>query len=240
MSFCNYCGVELDTNMTFCPLCGLSRGKKPSVPHESKSKQFNFESEIQNGSKNLTNAQKRKLFWEISGIILLSGSIATMIINLVLNKTISWSLYNVVVSIAVFANISCFTFSRNKVIFLVLGNFFSNALLIILLDLISTNTGWGIKLGIPILVSLYALLVIVFWIVKISKHHGFNILAVIFFAIGIFLICTEIFISLYFKNAIQLRWSIIAESCLIPISTLLLFVHYRLKAEIKLRRFFDF
>ncbi|WP_425593788.1 DUF6320 domain-containing protein [Marinifilum flexuosum] len=225
--------------MTFCPLCGLSKGEKPSLPYESKSKQVNFENEIQKSSKNLTNAQKRKLFWEISGIILLSGSIATMIINLVLNKTISWSLYNVVVSLALFANLSCFTFSRKKVFFLVLGNFLSNALLIILLDLISSNTGWGIKLGIPILVSLYALLVIVLWIVKISKHHGFNILSAIFFAIGIFLICTEIFISLYFKNAIQLRWSIIAESCLIPISTLLLFVHYRLKVEIKLRRFFD-
>ena len=239
MSFCNYCGVELDIDMTSCPLCGLSAGEKTSVPCASKSKQVNFESEIQNGGKNLTNAQKRKLFWEISGIILLSGSIATMIINLILNKTITWSLYNIVVSIAVFANISCFIFCLNKAFFLVLGNLFSNALLIILLDLISSNTGWGIKLGIPILVSLYALLIMVLWIVKISKHHGFNILAVIFLAIGIFLICTEFFISFYFKNAIQLRWSIIAGSCLIPISTLLLFVHYRLKVEIKLRRFFD-
>jgi hypothetical protein len=122
---------------------------------------------------------------------------------------------------------------------LVLGSFISNAALLFLLDLISSNIGWGTKLGIPILFSLYALILIVLWLIRISHRRGFNILALIFIAMGLFLICIEVFVSLYFNHKITLSGSIIAASSMIPISTLLFLVHFRLKSGIELRRFFN-
>jgi hypothetical protein len=239
MSYCNYCGVELDINITSCPLCGLTVGEKRGVVNEWKSKQPFFKDKLSSEIENMTVAQKRKLFWEISGIILISGIIATLIINLIVNKNVTWSRYILVASLSILASISFFTLLRHKAFLLVLGSFISNAVLLLLLDLISSNIGWGTKLGIPILISLYALIIIVLWLIRISHRRGFNILAVIFLAIGVFLICIEVFISLYFNNTIKLRWSIIAGSSMIPISTLLFFVHFRLKSGIELRRFFN-
>jgi len=239
MSYCNYCGVELDKTVTSCPLCGLAVGKKRVVTHEWKSRQPVFKDQIASEIENMTAAQKRKLFWEISAIILVSGVLVTLVVNWIESKTITWSKYSLVASLSILASISFFTLLRNRPFILVLGSFISNASLLLLLDLISSNIGWGTKLGVPILVSLYALILLVLWLIRISHRRGFNILAVIFIALGLFLICIEVFVSLYFNHTITLSWSIIAAASMIPISTLLFLVHFRLKSGIALRRFFN-
>ena len=238
MSYCNYCGVELDKTVTSCPLCGLTVGKKRVVTHEWKSKQPVFKDQIASEIENMTAAQKRKLFWEISAIILVSGILVTLVVNWIESKSITWSKYIFVASLSILASISFFTLLRNRPFMLVLGSFISNAALLLLLDLISSNIGWGTKLGVPILISLYALILLVLWLIRISHRRGFNILAVIFIALGLFLICIEVFVSLYFNHTITLSWSIIAAASMIPISTILFLVHYRLKSGIELRRFF--
>jgi hypothetical protein len=238
MSYCNYCGVELDKTVTSCPLCGLTVGEKRVIIHEWKSKQPVFKDQIASEIENMTAVQKRKLFWQISGIILVSGILVTLIINWIESKDITWSRYTLVASLSILASISFFTLLRNRPFMLVLGSFISNAALLLLLDLISSNIGWATKLGIPILISLYALILIVLWLIRISNRRGFNILAAIFIALGLFLICIEVFVSLYFNHTITLSWSIIAAVSMIPISTLLFLVHYKLKSGIELRRFF--
>ena len=239
MSYCNYCGVELDKTMTSCPLCGLTVGEKRVITHEWKSRQPFFKDKISSEIENMTAVQKRKLFWEISAIILVSGILVTLVINWIESKNITWSRYTLVSSFSILASISFFTLLRNRPFMLVLGSFISNAALLLLLDLISSNIGWGTKLGIPILFSFYALILIVLWLIRISHRRGFNILALIFIAMGLFLICIEVFVSLYFNHKITLGWSIIAASSMIPISTLLFLVHFRLKSGIELRRFFN-
>lgn len=239
MSYCNYCGVELDKTMTSCPLCGLTVGEKRIITHEWKSKQPFFKDKISSEIENMTAVQKRKLFWEISAIILVSGILVTLVINWIESKNITWSRYTLVSSLSILASISFFTLLRNRPFMLVLGSFISNAALLLLLDLISSNIGWGTKLGIPILFSFYALILIVLWLIRISHRRGFNILALIFIAMGLFLICIEVFVSLYFNHKITLSWSIISASSMIPISTLLFLVHFRLKSGIELRRFFN-
>ena len=239
MSYCNYCGVELDKTMTSCPLCGLTVGEKRVITHEWKSKQPFFKDKISSEIENMTAVQKRKLFWEISAIILVSGILVTLVINWIESKNITWSRYTLVSSLSILASISFFTLLRNRPFMLVLGSFISNAALLLLLDLISSNIGWGTKLGIPILFSFYALILIVLWLIRISHRRGFNILALIFIAMGLFLICIEVFVSLYFNHKITLSWSIISASSMIPISTLLFLVHFRLKSGIELRRFFN-
>ena len=238
MSYCNYCGVELDKTVTSCPLCGLTVGNKRVVTHEWKSRQPVFKDQIASEIENMTAAQKRKLFWQISAIILVSGILVTLVVNWIESKNITWSKYILVASLSILASISFFTLLRNRPFMLVLGSFISNATLLLLLDLISSNIGWGTKLGVPILISLYALILLVLWLIRISHRRGINILAVIFIALGLFLICIEVFVSLYFNHTITLSWSIIAAASMIPISTLLFLVHFRLKSGIELRRFF--
>jgi hypothetical protein len=238
MNYCNKCGVELDTNMNFCPLCGLSIGEKSDGAEPSISGQSIEKDKIIDDYESLTKVQRRKLFWELSCIILLSVILVTLIINLLLDKSITWSRFSMAVCLTLLANISIFTFWRHKKVLLICGSFISTAVFLVLLDLFSTNIGWGINLGIPILISFYVLLLLVIWLIRISKQRGFNILAIVFVAIGLFSVCIEGFISLYFVNHFHFRWSIIIAISILPVSALLLYVHYRLKKGVDFKRFF--
>lgn len=236
MKYCNYCGVELDDKMSNCPLCGLSVGENPEKHMESSP--LVKKHKLKNQIKQLSGAQKRLLFWEISLIILISGIIATLIINLITDHDISWSKFNLVISLSVLANISIFTFLLRRRFLLVLGSFLTNSFLLFLLDFLSSNSGWATAMGIPILATVYVLTIVVLWLINVSNHQGFNILAIIIVAIGVLLICVEASVSLYLTKTITFNWSIIATSCLIPIAAILFFLHYRLKAGIDLQRFF--
>ncbi|MBI9065235.1 MAG: zinc ribbon domain-containing protein [Marinilabiliaceae bacterium] len=238
MKSCNNCGVELDKNMTSCPLCGLEAGKKRLETGQDELNKVNLKGQILREIVNLTREQKLKLFWQISGIILGSGIVATLLINLIISHTISWAKYNLVASLALFANISAFTFLRTRPVLMVTVHFLSLAGMLFVLDQISVNANWGTKLGMPILLSLYVLLLIVLLLIRLSNQLGFNILAVIFMALGLFLLSIEGSISFYLRQVIQFGWSIIAAASLMPVAAVLFFVHYKLKKGSELKRFF--
>ena len=238
MNICKQCGVELESTMEFCPLCGLSVHVESVSIEDSKLEKSISRNKIFYEYKSLTLRQKYMLFWEISGIIIVSGILATLMINLIMSKNFSWAKYNLIISLVLFANISFFTFYSHRPLLLLSGSFLSISALLLSIDLLSSNIGWGTRLGIPVLLSFYVLLITVLWLIKISRQKGFNILAVIFIAIGVFVICLEIFISLYFHEEFKLSWSIITGASIIPVAALLFFVHYRLKTGMDLKRFF--
>ena len=120
------------------------------------------------------------LFWQISPIILVSGILVTLIINKIESKEITWPKYILLDSLFILASIGYFTLSRKRPFMLILVSFILNSALLLLMDLISSNIGRATRLGIPILISLYALILIVLWLVHISHRRGINILAVIF------------------------------------------------------------
>jgi hypothetical protein len=117
-------------------------------------------------------------------------------------------------------------------------SFLSTALLLVLFDLYSQNTGWGIQLGIPLLFSFYVWIFLIAIITKYNKHHGLNILAYYFLATGFLTIGIDGILSFYQTHVFHLQWSIIVIACLIPISGILLYIHYRLKKEVYFKRFF--
>lgn len=238
MNLCNNCGVELDNDMISCPLCGLEIGKKPDLPEMIDLEEPTVKDKILREIKTLTIDQKRKLFWEISGIILGSGIIVTLLINLIVNNTIDWAKYILVASLTAFVNITAFTLWRRRSFLLLIGSLVSLLLMLVIFDLMSFQSVWGKKLGVPILISFYMLLLMVLLVIRLSNQLGFNILAVIFIAFGLFLICIEFFISLYFHETLVLSWSIIAAVSMIPVAAILFFVHFKLRKGIELKRFF--
>jgi len=238
MKYCNNCGVELDHDMISCPLCGLVVGTERDVLQRAEVNPTNLKGKMIREIDSLTSDQKRQLFWQISGIILGAGNVATLLINIIISGDLSWSKYNLVASLALFANISAFTFLKGWSVLHITAGLLSLTGMLLLLDYISINSDWGTRLGVPILLSFYALVLMVLLLIRLSNQLGFNILAVMFIALGLFLLCVEGSISLYFHNVMQFGWSIIAAASLISIAAVLLFVHYRLRKGSELKRFF--
>src|SRR6056297_913976 len=136
MKTCNYCGVELEKNMNFCPLCG-----EPVIDENSDHLEYievrkrEQEENLLTDYQKLTKNQKRKLFWQISGIILLSGIIVTLILDFLENQAITWSRYTIVICAVAFLNTTIINFWYKKIPLLLIGSFISTSALLLLLDI---------------------------------------------------------------------------------------------------------
>ncbi|MBN1926481.1 MAG: zinc ribbon domain-containing protein [Prolixibacteraceae bacterium] len=239
MNLCKNCGVELDINMNYCPLCGQKSTQSDSLFSDKKpeKKEFKAINEPYNLNE-LSASQKRKVFWELSAIILASSVVVSFIIDLIISKEINWSKYPITIGIFLFINISLISFIPKKIFILLSGSFISTSLFLIILDLYIHNLGWGFKLGIPIIFFIYLIVFFLTVVVKKSRQKGINLIAYFLIAAGIMGLCIEGILSLHLLNRFELRWSIILLVSLLSASGILLFIHYRLKKATDLKRFF--
>lgn len=240
MNTCNYCGVELDVDMNYCPLCG-HKSNIPVVNGEKKAREttpvekddsavFDFEE--------LTWQQKSKLVWEIATIVVLSGVVVTSVIDVLFNGNITWSRYSIAAGLFLFAVVSLLVFASNRPFWMVSGFFVSTSLLLLLIDFFNHQFTWGLQLGIPLTLftSLvgYALLVVI----ARSKQKGINIIAYALLASGMLCLFIESVVSWYNARELNVRWSLIVLICVIPVAGILAYIHFRLKKVTNLKKFF--
>ncbi len=236
---CPNCGVEVEENANFCSLCGEpllenTAGNEAFI----KSGKLRREDKLLTDYQQLTGFQKRKIFWQISGLILISGIIITVLIDFIANNSITWSKYPAAVSLVLFINFTLNTFLRKRILLMVVLSFLSVTSLFMLFDVFTGYTGWEIKLGIPILLVAYLTVLILIFLIRKAKQKGLNIIAYSLIAAGVLSICTEGMISVYSQNTVYFGWSLIVMVSVVFIAIPLFYIHYRLKKATDLKRFF--
>ncbi len=239
MAHCPNCGVEVEDNSNFCSLCGERILDKTTENADFiKSGRALREEKLLTDFQRLTGYQKRKIFWQISGLILISGIIITIFVDFISNRNISWSRYPATISLVLFINFTLNTFLRKKITLMVVLSFLSVAGLFVLFDVYADETGWQIKLGLPLLLAFYATFIILIYLILNSKQKGLNIIAWSLIAAGLLSVYTDGMISIYYRSSIYLEWSLIVLISALFIAILLLHIHYRLKKVTDLKRFF--
>jgi len=230
MPICQHCGVEITNKTAPCPLCQESpvtdnkirRNRNPYLKDDSP----------------LTTKQKVRLFWELSTILHFSALVVTILIDLITNKRPTWSLY-AITSIAasfVYITLLCFTVKR---LWIFLPGLFINSLgLLVMLDLYHNGVNWFVNPGLPLTGFFVLLLGLVLYFSYRTREKGFNIIAAISVAIGIYCLIIETFVALALSEPVSLSWSAIVASSILPFSLLLFFFHYRLKRGTNLKKFF--
>jgi len=236
---CPNCGVELEENANFCSLCGEPLPDRiTDNPAFIKSEKVRKEEKLLTDYQKLTGIQKRKIFWTISGIILISGIVITLLIDFVKNQGMTWSKYVATISLILYINISLNTFLQKKIIPMLSLSFLSVLALFILLDIYAGETGWQIKLGIPVLLVAYVTIFVLVLMISNSRQKGLNIIAYSLIAAGVLCGCIDGIITVYRRSTVSFGWSLIVMVSVLFISILLLYIHYRLKKITDLQRFF--
>jgi RNA polymerase subunit RPABC4/transcription elongation factor Spt4 len=240
MKTCNYCGVELDVDMNYCPLCG-HKSNAPVIVNEKERIPRKVQVDVAGDAYDfdeLTRPQKLKLVWEITTIVLLSGMVVTTVIDVLIKGGISWSRYSIAAGLFLFAVVSLLVFVSKRPFWMAVGFFVSTSLLLFLIDVFNHQYTWGLRLGIPLslFVSLVGYVLIV--VIAKSKQKGINIIAYALVAAGIMCLFIEGVISWYNTHGLILRWSLIVLICVIPVSGILAYIHFRLKRVTNLKRFF--
>lgn len=229
MEYCKNCGVELDADMTYCPLCGTSVSEGAASNKKIIHAYVDSEQE-----RHLL----QRVLWQIVSIILLTGIVSTLVIDIAMNSAVSWSIYPVTASMIVFSYVSLLAFWHTRLIFQILGGWFISSALLFVLHFLSAGTQWSIQLGIPILFAVNLIVLIFHWAIRHTKNRILNLLIYTFVAITLLCISIEVVLSLYKYDGIRLRWSVIVGGCLLPITVALLFMYHRTKKNADLQKIF--
>ena len=206
MAHCPNCRVEVEDNANFCSLCGERILDKTTENADFiKSGRALREEKLLTDYQRLTGYQKRKIFWQISGLILISGIIITIFVDFISNRNITWSRYPATISLVLFMNFTLNTFLRKKITLMVVLSFLSVAGLFALFDVYADETGWQIKLELPLLLAFYATFIVLIYLILNSKQKGLNIIAWSLIAAGLLSVYTNGMISIYYRSSIYLE-----------------------------------
>lgn len=233
--YCKNCGVELEDSVLHCPLCGErvagsgaaggieipAPGQQPYTPGHGK-----------------MSPPQKKFTWEIVSIILLSAVIATLSIDFIINKRITWSEYPAGVSLIVFSYVSLFAFWNRRTVTEMAGGFVVSSFFFIVLDALTGGIRWSVKLGIPLLFLRNLVVAVLITVIRLSKYKGVNLIAYAFLGAVVLCIGIESVLSFFQTGSLRLEWSVIVAACTLPVVMVLFFVHFRLKRGRSLERIF--
>ena len=232
MSYCTNCGVELDEGIMSCPLCGFTLGTANISEPADKSEYYPSDIIL------LYKKETRKHIWELSGIISFSGIAVCSIVDLVIHKSLTWSLY---ADTSILGSWICLTLIllAFKMYFLIVPGLLLTVLTMqFLFNLFSPPVNWFYGIGLPITIAFFICASMIIFLWKVAHFKGFNILAIAFLVLSGFCIVSEVFIDKFINNKVDIRWSAIVAVSVLPLALVLLFVHYRMKKGKRLDSYF--
>ncbi|HEY4655452.1 MAG TPA: DUF6320 domain-containing protein [Cyclobacteriaceae bacterium] len=230
---CKKCRVELDDEMKRCPLCGTAIDggdqERPEPGDEDAIVLRNRE-----GEKHML----QRILWQVTAILLFSGIVATLIIDLAINKRVTWSVYPMSICMIVFSYASFLAFWHTKTIYQILAGWVLSTLLLLAFNYFFPAANWTIDLGIPILFAVNFISIALIGVFTVTRRKSLNLLAYAFVAIAALCMTVEGILSQYFKGKIELSWSIIVAACLLPVTAALIFMFYRTRNNSTLQKIF--
>ena len=230
---CRNCGVELDEHMNFCPLCGAPVFDKDHIKRERLAASTKLRKELHR----LDKSQRKKFFWEAASIIIGSAVLSALTLNLIIQASLTWSLYVLVGGLTIFGYVSVLSFVRNGW-FIMFILFILNGLTLLFIDLLHGEVRWSVELGFPLLVALIVILAGVILAIRHTPEKGFNIIAYLFLAFAILSLAVDSLVSIYVEDLLTLSWSVIVFGSTLPVAFIMLYIHYKLRRGTDLRKFF--
>lgn len=230
MTVCKHCGIEVEATSGPCPLC--------QKPIDAQAPDQNDPVDHLSDTSRLSSIQKTRLFWELMSILHFSALVVTLLIDLITNKKLTWSLYAITSITASFIYITLLSFTLRKLIIFLPTLLINSLGFLFLIDLYHEGVNWFVNPGLPLAGFFVLLLGLLMIFAGKTRERGFNIIGAAALAVGIYCILAETFVELAANDTPSLSWSVIVAASLLPFALILFYFHYRLKRGTSLRRFF--
>jgi hypothetical protein len=225
MSICKQCGVDLGEGNEKCPLC------EPSDPE---SRQIASPADL----FRISRIVKSRTLYEITMLLLVSGIIVTVAIDIVFVSGVSWSLITTTCIGYLIVMVTGIYFLRKSPYILILANMAATLLFLWLTDLLTGGKVWFESMAAPLVISGALLTAAVIFLNSLSRYRGLNLLSTILLAMAVYAIIIEYLTDKLTTSEFNPQWSVVTAASLAIIALIFLFVHYRLKRGRSLGRLF--
>lgn len=229
MSYCVNCGVKLGNSEKKCPLCNtvvINPNKKEG------NNELLYSSVIE--KYKIINF---KYIAKISFFILTVLALITVICNLIIMHTISWSIYVVFSTICLISCLSYLCLKNTYISHTII--FFSIELLLFVISYLNKGLHWFMYLVLPFVFILWIYVMLCTFLIKKRKRSLLRSVVLCLIVSSIAILGIECSIDLFKYEKINLTWSIYADLPIIIISILLYLISFNKKLldEIKQRVF---
>ncbi len=222
--YCKKCNVRLKEYLKECPLC---HNKVENISEESNP----YNSYVEKFSRKVNIKYFSKLIMKF----LLLISFITLLLNIIINKTVNWSLYAITSSFYICSFYSYIILEDKKNAFII--NVFALEMLLLIISYLTNTLSWFIYLVGPII-----LMVLYFVLLNIYLSNYKNILrnfSIVLMYIALILFLLDGLIHLYKIDIFTTSWSIYSNIPILIISLLLFILSFNKKIQNEFeKRFF--
>ena len=216
--------------MEVCPLC-----KKIPLADGDNSTQ------IQEQQHSAYDERKPKLlkriFFQIACVLLLSGILATLIINLAMVGRVTWSMYPITICLIVLSYVFSLGLWTAKPLARIFTGWLASILVLVLVHLYVSDD-WPLKLALPTLCSINVIAMLLVVLLENLRVKGLNIVAIFFISAAVLCMIIEAIVSKYFLEEFRLSWSVVVSACLLPVTAVIVFMHFKTKSNAELEKIF--
>ncbi|MDX9784150.1 MAG: DUF6320 domain-containing protein [Spirochaetia bacterium] len=244
MPYCPDCGVEIGQAKR-CPLCGADNPRSAdmagSVEKLMPRPECGEQEDRLAGSDHeddLTKSEKQKVAWEILSVALAITAATVLVINLLVAKRLSWSLYPLASIMFIWTWATAFLILGRKPRLQTLLIAVAPPVFLVVLGFIIGKDAWAWRLALPICLLAEGVAATISLLARNARRKGLNILAFVFAGCAILCLGIELFIDIFIGNPLRPGWSVVTALALLPIAVFLLYIHHRVATSTNLRRLF--
>jgi hypothetical protein len=227
---CRNCGVEFDDATESCPLCGLH---VTGIPRERVGLGHR-EVVAQNTGKGVLG----RILWQVTSVLLMSGIASTLIINLSLQRQVTWSIYPVTICIILLCYAAPLSIWFRGTLTNLLSGWVAASICLLIIAYLPPGHGWAIKLALPIVCTLNLAVLLVLGASRLVRSKALNVLALVFLVLAAACLTIDGIISVYLYDAIKVSWSVIVAACLLPVTGTIFFMYFRMRNNSELKKIF--
>lgn len=226
---CKQCGVELESGMQVCPLCETPVTDGQKIEDRSANRSFVHQT--------VKPQLLKHILWQIACVLLLSGILATLIINLSIVGHVTWSVYPVTICLIVLSYASLIALWNAKLVIQIITGWIASSAVLVAVQLYM-GEDWPLSLALPIVSAVNMVSVLLMFILSNIKVRGLNIIAIVFVGVAVICLIIDGVLSLYFQDQLRLSWSVVVSACLLPVTAAIGFMYLRTKNNSDLQKIF--
>ncbi|WP_298005352.1 DUF6320 domain-containing protein [Oceanispirochaeta sp.] len=238
MPYCSRCGVEVYEDAEECPLCQSPIQKFSSDPVSGRT--FPEDEMASPHPPRMNKKERLHLASVLTGFGMLIPVLITLSVDLTINRILTWSYYPTIILAGCLLIVLTALYSTRKP-----GQLIWLVFLIICGTMLSLQTFTGasmaaLTLGYPIVLSAAVSSHLVVLCSSRAKRKGSNVAAYILVGLALFCVLTDLLLSYSLNGRMMPGWSLIVVAATLPISLILIYLHYRKNKESKFKKYFHF
>lgn len=242
MAICSKCGVDIE-QARFCPLC-KTIVSEPEPPVAQAQPAPAAEEALPSSEFSMAGLTEQEFHGrqvvaaEVISVSMVMVAISVTVINFLLNRHLSWSLY-ILLSLGFAWIMVCIPIMFVKKPAIVLPVVISAPFaFLLLLDALSPPLAWALPLALPITAAVEVSIGAAVMATRLSKRHGLNVVAFGLLAATLICLVTDLVVGLYLAGTARLLWSAIVAFTTVPVAGFLIYFHHRIAKKTTLRKLF--